>query len=103
MFSNGGGRFRAWAVVIVHGRLFWCVGDHVGAWVTIFICGQPFCCVGDRLCAWWSFPCVGGQLEVEVVVGVGGVVVAHGVVVLCSAGRIVAGWVVLTVLKNNNE
>ena len=29
-----------------------------------------------------SFPCVGGQLDAWVVVGIGGVVVVHGVVVL---------------------
>ena len=44
-----------------------------------------------------SFPCVGGQLDAWVVVGVG------GVVVLCFTGTIVEGWVVLTVLKNNDE
>ena len=38
--------------------------------------------MGDCLCAWWSFPCVGGRLDAEVVVGVGGVIVAHGVIAL---------------------
>ena len=38
--------------------------------------------MGDHPHAWRSFPCVGGRLDAEVVVGVGGVVVAHGVTVL---------------------
>ena len=49
------------------------MGVHFHAWVTSFMCGQPFWCMGDHLCAWRSFPCMGGQLDVEVVVGVGGV------------------------------
>ena len=57
---------------------------------------------------------MGSRLDAWVVVGIGGVVVACGVVVLwgrcpvgslsCgSAGTIAEGWVVLTVLKNNDK
>ena len=64
----------------MRGPLFWCVGDRFGAWATVLVRGRPFWCVGDRLRPWRLFPCVGGRLDAEVVVGVGGVVVARGVV-----------------------
>ena len=81
-FSCVGLRFYAWATGFVRGRPFWCVGDCFGAWATVLVHGRLFWCMGDHLHAWQSFPCVGGQLDVEVVVGVGGVIVARGVVVL---------------------
>ena len=37
----------------------------------------------------WSFPCVGGRLQAWEVIGVGGIVVARGVVSCDSAGTVV--------------
>ena len=97
-----GGRFHVWAFVFVCGRPFLCVGLRFHAWVTGFVRGRPFWCVGNHFGVWAtvlvrgrlsssvavvsvrgrSFPCVGGRLDAEVVVGVGGVIVGRGVVVL---------------------
>ena len=89
------GHSCAWAFVFMCGRPFLCVGDRLCAWATVFVHGGHFCawwsflCMSGCFCAWvvvsvrgWSFPCMGGQLDAWVVVGVGGVVVACGVVVL---------------------
>ena len=81
-FSCMGSRSRAWAFVFVRGQPFSCVGNRFHVWATVFMCGQLSSCVGDRVRAWQLFPCVGGRLDVWMVVGVGGVVVAHGIVVL---------------------
>ena len=81
-FSCVGDRFHAWAFVFMRGRPVLCVGDRLRAWATVFMRGRPFLCMGDRLHAWRSFPCVGGWLDAEVVVGIGGVIVVRGVVVL---------------------
>ena len=77
-----GDRFGAWAIVFMHGRPVSCVGDCFGAWATILVRGQPCSCVTVVSVRGRSFPCMGGRLDAEVVVGVGGVVVARGVVVL---------------------
>ena len=87
--------FRTWAVVFVHGRLVSCMSLRFRAWATVFMRGPSFSCVGDWFRAWVttlvrgnclcvrrSFSFVGGWLGAWVVVGVGGVVVACGVVVL---------------------
>ena len=87
--------FRKWAVGFVHGQSvscmafvflrghpFSCMGDRFRAWATVFMCGQPSSCVVVVSVHGRLFPCVGGQLDVWVVVGVGGVIVVHGVVVL---------------------
>ena len=41
------------------------MGNHFHVWATVFVHEQ-------------SFPCVGGQLHVWDVVGVGGIIVVHG-------------------------
>ena len=75
-----GGHFRAWVVSFVHEPSFSCVGDRFHA--TVFMRGSRFRAWAVISMRGRSFPCVGGRLGAWVVVGVGGVIVAHGVIVL---------------------
>ena len=77
-----GGRLGAWALVFVHGGSFSYVGGGFCAWATVFV-------RSGRFRAWRSSPCVGGWLQAWEVVGVGGIVVARGVVSCDSAGTVV--------------
>ena len=80
-----------WAIGFVHGQSFLCVGDHFCVWVTVFVQRWLFPCVVVILC-------MGSWLDVWVIVGIGGVVVAHGVVVLWFNWDD-SGMVVLTVFS----
>ena len=115
--------FPMWAVSFVHGRSFLCMGLRFCAWATVFVCGQLSLCMGNHLCVWWSFPCLGSCFHVwQSFLCLGGrfhawvVSLMHGWLLALvgsllhmgslfygSAGTIVEGWVVLTVLKNNNK
>ena len=85
-----GSRSCAWAFVFMHGRPSSCVGDCLHAWVTVFVCGGHFCVWAVGLMHGWLLALVGSLLRV-------------GSLSCGSAGTIAEGWVVLTVLKNNDE
>ena len=117
------------AVVSVRKRSFLCMGSWLDAWVVVGVGGVIVArgvvvssCVGDCLRAWWLFPCVSGCFRVWAVVSVRGrsawCVGGYwhwwgcccawgrcpvGSLSCGSAGTIAEGWVVLTVLKNNDE
>ena len=149
LFLCMGSCSRVWAFVFMRGRPFSCVGDHLRVWATVFMRGRPSSCVavvsvhkrfrawavglmhgvvvgvggvvvvhgvivsscvGDRLRAWRSFPCVGGHFRGWAVSLMHGWLLALVGSLLCvgslscgSAGTIAEGWVVLTILKNNDE
>ena len=99
-----------WAFVFVRGQPFSCVGNGLCVWATIFMRGQLSSCVGDHLCAWWSFLCMSGRfcawavsLTCGWLLALVGWLLRMGSLSCGSAGTIVEGWVVLTMLKNNNE
>ena len=83
-------RFGVWATVLVHGQPSSCVGNCFGVWATVFVSGGRFCVWVVGLMQRWLLALVGSLLRM-------------GSFSCGSAGRIVEGWVVLTVLKNNNE
>ena len=89
-FSCVGIRFGVWATVLVHGQPSSCVGNRFGVWVTVFVCGGRFHAWVVSLMQRWLLALVGSLLRI-------------GSLSCGSAGRIVEGWMVLTVLKNNNE
>ena len=66
------------------------MGDRFGAWATVFIRGGHFRAWAVSLMQRWLLALVGSLLRVWSL--------SCG-----SAGTIVEGWVVLTMLKNNNE
>ena len=78
-----GNRLCAWATVFVRGRLLWCVA-------TVFVRGGRFHAWAVGLVRGWLLGLVGSLLRV-------------GLLSCGSAGTIVEGWVVLTMLKNNDE
>ena len=100
--------FRMWAVTLMHGQSFLCMGGRV--WAFVFMCGHPFSCVGDRFCACATVFIRGGHFCAWAVglmrrwlLALGGLLLRVGSLSCGSAGTIVEGWVVLTMLKNNDE
>ena len=66
----------------MHRQPFSCVDDCLRVWVTVFMHGRLSSCMAVISMHRQSFLCMGGRLDAWVVVGVGGVIVARGVVVL---------------------
>ena len=100
-FSCVGLRFRVWATVSMHGPSFSCVGNRFRVWVTVLVRGRPSLSVVVVSVCGRSFPCMGGRLDAEVALV--GSLLRVGSLSCGSAGTIVEGWVVLTMLKNNDE
>ena len=77
------GCFCAWTVVSVHRQSFLNVGNCSCLWALVFICGQLFLYMGGHCECGQLFLNVGDWLHMWVVLGIGGVIVACGVLVLC--------------------
>ena len=78
--------FQCHLVVFKCGQLSSYMGAHFCMCVVVFMYRQPFWCVGSCSKHGWSFACVSSWLHAWVVVGVSGIVVAHGVMSCDSAG-----------------
>ena len=102
-FSCMGGRSRAWAFVFMRGHPFSCMGVHFHAWATVFVRGRPSSCMAVVSMRGRLFPCVGGRLDAWWLLALVGLLLCVGSLSCGSAGMIVEGWVVLTVLKNNDD